>query len=176
MKRILQCSLRKRIKIGRKLLFIFYPRKRNTVLHAEFLRNAERMHLWDTGLNSVRLKRQCLRSRKFLSAAVCMMRRSRKSYCFWRKNWKNPICLRHKRIQRVLHERLPRFLRIIVIAHRKRSSSDTQFRKFLPEVLYANLYGPTEITDACTYYIVDREFSDDVSISPSSIRCPICLI
>ena len=26
---------------------------------------------------------------------------------------------------------------------------------------YANLYGPTEITDACTYYIVDREFSDD---------------
>ncbi|MCI8772982.1 MAG: D-alanine--poly(phosphoribitol) ligase [Lachnospiraceae bacterium] len=35
------------------------------------------------------------------------------------------------------------------------------WRKFLPEVLYANLYGPTEITDACTYYIVDREFSDD---------------
>ncbi|MCM1038271.1 MAG: amino acid adenylation domain-containing protein [Roseburia sp.] len=35
------------------------------------------------------------------------------------------------------------------------------WRRFLPEVLYANLYGPTEITDACTYYIVDREFSDD---------------
>jgi len=35
------------------------------------------------------------------------------------------------------------------------------WRSFLPEVLYANLYGPTEITDACTYYIVDREFSDD---------------
>lgn len=35
------------------------------------------------------------------------------------------------------------------------------WRKFLPEVLYANLYGPTEITDACTYYIVDREFSDE---------------
>lgn len=35
------------------------------------------------------------------------------------------------------------------------------WRKFLPDVLYANLYGPTEITDACTYYIVDREFSDD---------------
>ena len=28
-------------------------------------------------------------------------------------------------------------------------------------VQYANLYGPTEITDACTYYIVDREFSDE---------------
>ena len=35
------------------------------------------------------------------------------------------------------------------------------WRRFLPDVLYANLYGPTEITDACTYYIVDREFSDD---------------
>ncbi len=35
------------------------------------------------------------------------------------------------------------------------------WRRFLPDVLYANLYGPTEITDACTYYIVDREFADD---------------
>lgn len=35
------------------------------------------------------------------------------------------------------------------------------WRKHLPNLLYANLYGPTEITDACTYYIVDREFSDD---------------
>lgn len=34
------------------------------------------------------------------------------------------------------------------------------WRKYLPDVIYANLYGPTEITDACTYYIVDREFSD----------------
>ncbi|MCR4990326.1 MAG: amino acid adenylation domain-containing protein [Lachnospiraceae bacterium] len=35
------------------------------------------------------------------------------------------------------------------------------WRSFLPDVLYANLYGPTEITDACTYYIVDREFADE---------------
>ena len=35
------------------------------------------------------------------------------------------------------------------------------WRKFLPNVQYANLYGPTEITDVCTYYIVDREFSDE---------------
>ncbi len=35
------------------------------------------------------------------------------------------------------------------------------WRKYLPNLTYANLYGPTEITDACTYYIVDREFSDD---------------
>ena len=35
------------------------------------------------------------------------------------------------------------------------------WRKHLPDALYANLYGPTEITDVCAYYIVDREFSDD---------------
>lgn len=35
------------------------------------------------------------------------------------------------------------------------------WRKYLPNVTYANLYGPTEITDACTCYIVDREFEDD---------------
>ena len=35
------------------------------------------------------------------------------------------------------------------------------WRKYLPNALYANLYGPTEITDVCTYYIVDREFADD---------------
>lgn len=35
------------------------------------------------------------------------------------------------------------------------------WRNYLPDVQYANLYGPTEITDACTYYMVDREFADD---------------
>lgn len=35
------------------------------------------------------------------------------------------------------------------------------WRKEYPHLLYANLYGPTEITDVCSYYIVDREFEDD---------------
>lgn len=33
-----------------------------------------------------------------------------------------------------------------------------------PEALYANLYGPTEITDVCSYYIVDREFKETESL------------
>lgn len=45
------------------------------------------------------------------------------------------------------------------------------WRKFLPNVQYANLYGPTEITDACTYYIVDREFSDEEPL-PIGIPMP----
>lgn len=35
------------------------------------------------------------------------------------------------------------------------------WRKHLPNALFANLYGPTEITDVCCFYMVDREFSDD---------------
>ena len=34
------------------------------------------------------------------------------------------------------------------------------WRKAMPEVRYVNLYGPTEITCNCMYYIVDRAFSD----------------
>lgn len=34
------------------------------------------------------------------------------------------------------------------------------WRKHLPGRVFANLYGPTEITDVCCYYIVDRDFSD----------------
>lgn len=34
------------------------------------------------------------------------------------------------------------------------------WRKNHPNAVYANLYGPTEISDVCTYYIVDREFKD----------------
>ncbi|MCQ2080792.1 MAG: amino acid adenylation domain-containing protein [Lachnospiraceae bacterium] len=38
------------------------------------------------------------------------------------------------------------------------------WRKYKKDALYANLYGPTEITDVCTAYIVDREFQDDESL------------
>lgn len=44
------------------------------------------------------------------------------------------------------------------------------WRKTYPDALYANLYGPTEITDVCAYYIVDREFSDDENL-PIGIAC-----
>lgn len=43
----------------------------------------------------------------------------------------------------------------------------------LPGALFANLYGPTEVTDICTYYIVDRTFSDDESL-PIGSACDNC--
>ncbi|MBQ7973012.1 MAG: amino acid adenylation domain-containing protein [Lachnospiraceae bacterium] len=44
------------------------------------------------------------------------------------------------------------------------------WRKALPYVLYANLYGPCEATDACTYYIVNRDFEDDEPL-PIGVPC-----
>lgn len=34
------------------------------------------------------------------------------------------------------------------------------WKQFLPNAKFVNLYGPTEITCNCTYYILDREFGD----------------
>ena len=39
-----------------------------------------------------------------------------------------------------------------------------EWKKYLPDALYANVYGPTEITCNCTYYIVDREFQPGESL------------
>lgn len=47
------------------------------------------------------------------------------------------------------------------------------WRKHIPDAMYANLFGPTETTDICTYYIVDREFSDDESL-PIGYPCDNC--
>lgn len=44
------------------------------------------------------------------------------------------------------------------------------WRKSLEDVRFINLYGPIEITLDCTYYIVDRELSDDEPI-PIGVAC-----
>jgi amino acid adenylation domain-containing protein len=36
-----------------------------------------------------------------------------------------------------------------------------QWRRALPKAKFCNMYGPTEITDVCAYYLVDRAFSDE---------------
>ncbi|MFR7590710.1 MAG: amino acid adenylation domain-containing protein [Longibaculum sp.] len=45
--------------------------------------------------------------------------------------------------------------------------------KKIPHAMYANLFGPTETTDICTYYIVDREFRDD-EVLPIGKACNNC--
>lgn len=38
------------------------------------------------------------------------------------------------------------------------------WKKSIPYAFYANLFGPTEVTDICSYYIVDRDLNDDESV------------
>ncbi len=45
------------------------------------------------------------------------------------------------------------------------------WRRALPDVHYVNLYGPTEVTVDCTYYPIEREFSDNEPV-PIGRACP----
>lgn len=46
-----------------------------------------------------------------------------------------------------------------------------QWRSHYPEAIFVNLYGPTEITCNCTYYIVDREYSEEEKL-PMGVSFP----
>ena len=43
------------------------------------------------------------------------------------------------------------------------------WRRWLPEARFVNLYGPTEVTCNCMYYVVDREFADDERLPLGSV-------
>lgn len=49
------------------------------------------------------------------------------------------------------------------------------WRKHLPETMFVNLYGPTEITSVCTYYVIEKQFKDD-DILPIGIPFRNCEI
>ena len=49
------------------------------------------------------------------------------------------------------------------------------WRTHLPGALYANLFGPTETTDICTYYVVNRTFSDEETL-PIGRACDNCQV
>jgi len=60
---------------------------------------------------------------------------------------------------------LPTKLNKILFAGEAMSNKHLNYwRQKYPNALYSNLYGPTEITVDCTYYIVDRNFKDDESL------------
>lgn len=47
------------------------------------------------------------------------------------------------------------------------------WRRYLPDCLYANLFGPTETTDICSFYVVGRNFADSDSL-PIGRACDNC--
>ncbi len=71
----------------------------------------------------------------------------------------------------ILASKKPGYLKDVFFAGEVMPNKHLNYwRKHLPDCRYANLYGPTEITVDCTYYIVDREFSNDEPL-PIGIPC-----
>ena len=62
----------------------------------------------------------------------------------------------------ILDDNVPQHLRRIFFAGEAMPAKQLNvWRDKLPNVAFVNLYGPTEITVDCTYYVVDRDFDDD---------------
>lgn len=62
----------------------------------------------------------------------------------------------------ILSENPPKYLRKVFFAGEAMPAKQLKvWQRQFPSAMYVNLYGPTEITVDCTYYIVDRIFDDD---------------
>lgn len=62
----------------------------------------------------------------------------------------------------ILAENPPLYLNKVFFAGEAMPAKQLKvWQKQFPSAMYVNLYGPTEITVDCTYYIVDREFDDN---------------
>ena len=62
----------------------------------------------------------------------------------------------------ILAENPPKYLNKVFFAGEAMPAKQLKvWQKQFSEAIYVNLYGPTEITVDCTYYVVDRSFDDD---------------
>ena len=71
----------------------------------------------------------------------------------------------------ILEELMPKYLKRIIFSGEVMPNKQlNQWRRALPDLLYAYLYGSTEITVDCTYFIVDRLMEDNEPL-PIGIPC-----
>ena len=72
---------------------------------------------------------------------------------------------------RALEKRKPETLKKVLFAGEVMPAKQLNvWRKMLPDALYANLFGPTETTDICCYYVLGREIADTESV-PIGYAC-----
>jgi amino acid adenylation domain-containing protein len=75
---------------------------------------------------------------------------------------------------KALEYTVPPALRTILFAGEVMPTAKLNYwRAHYPDALFANLYGPTETTDICAYYILDRTFADDEAL-PIGYPCENC--
>lgn len=93
----------------------------------------------------------------FPAKLIDLLNQKKINFVFW-----VPFVLINVANYRLLEQKKPEYLEKILFAGEVMPNKHLNYwRKNLPDCLYANLYGPTEITVDCTCYIVDREFSDE---------------
>jgi len=96
----------------------------------------------------------------FPARLMDLLNQSQVNFVFW-----VPFVLINIANYKLLEQKKPEYLKKVLFAGEVMPNKHLNYwRRHLPDCLYANLYGPTEITVDCTYYIVDREFSDDESL------------
>lgn len=62
---------------------------------------------------------------------------------------------------KVFENCIPKYLSLIMFSGEVMPVKDLKYwQAALPEAQFVNLYGPTEITCNCSYYMIDREFAD----------------
>lgn len=70
-------------------------------------------------------------------------------------------------------ENLPKLEKILFAGEVMPMKQLNMWREKYKNSMFANLYGPTETTDICTYYIVDRKFENDETL-PIGKHCDNC--
>lgn len=102
----------------------------------------------------------------FPSKLVDYLNEYKISFVFW-----VPFVLINVANFKIFDRKLPLYLKDVFFAGEVMPNKHLNYwRKHLPQCRYANLYGPTEITVDCTYYLVERVFSDDESL-PIGFAC-----
>lgn len=63
---------------------------------------------------------------------------------------------------RAFDEETPKYLKKVLFSGEVMHNKVLNYwRRLMPDTMFVNLYGPTEITSVCSYYIVDRPYGDD---------------
>ncbi len=102
----------------------------------------------------------------FPAKLVDYMNERKISFVFW-----VPFVLINVANFDILKDKKPQYLKDVLFAGEVMPNKHLNYwRKHLPTCRYANLYGPTEITVDCTFYEVNRAFSDDEPL-PIGIAC-----
>lgn len=93
----------------------------------------------------------------FPAELVDYMNDHKVSFVFW-----VPFALVNVANKDIFKAKRPEYLKDVFFAGEVMPNKHLNYwRQYLPDCRYANLYGPTEITVDCTYYVVERAFSDD---------------